>query len=99
MSRARTYNVLDELQCSQCPADTYMPSSVFPWDTPNDCQACAVCNKSTSSAFTDHYDTVTGGLGCGLDQPSTCTACPAGASLFLQTTVSQRNKDVSSTAT
>ena len=89
-------DVLDSLQCSQCPADTYTPSNVFPWDAPNDCQACAVCNKSTSSAFTDHYDAARGGQGCGLDQPSSCQACPAGASLFLPTTASQRNKGVSS---
>ena len=31
-----------------------------------------------------------------MDQPSSCQACPAGASLFLPTTASQRNKGVSS---
>jgi hypothetical protein len=103
--------VLDAMQCEECPADTYTPSDVFPWDAPNDCQACAVCNKSTSSAFTDHYDAALEGQGCGLDQPSSCPAagqlpaghaspaghaCPAGASLFLPTTASHRNKGVSS---
>ena len=85
---------LDGAQCADCAADTYTPSSVFPFDTLYDCEACAVCNQTTSPAFTDHYDAARGGLGCGLDQPSSCQACPEKASLFLPTTASQRNKGV-----
>lgn len=92
-----TYSdALDVLACSACPADTYTPASLSPWDTPGDCSACAVCNQTTNPAFTDHYDAALGGNGCGLDQPSSCQACPAAASLFLPTTASQRNKGVRS---
>jgi hypothetical protein len=92
-----TYSdALDELACSVCPADTYTPASLSPWDTPVDCQACAVCKQTTNPAFIDHYDAAREGVGCSLDQPSNCQACPASASLFLPTTESQRNKGVQS---
>jgi hypothetical protein len=67
-----------------------------PWDTPGDCEACAVCNQTTNASFTDHYDAARGGLGCGLDQATDCQPCPAAASLLLPTTESQRNKGVES---
>lgn len=95
-SAAKYTDTLDALVCIDCPADTYTPASLSPWDTPADCQACAVCNQTTNPAFTDHYDAALGGNGCGLDQPSSCQACPAAASLFLPTTASQRNKGVRS---
>lgn len=95
-SAAKYTDTLDALVCTDCPADTYTPASLTPWDTPADCQACAVCNQTTNPAFTDHYDAALGGNGCGLDQPSSCQACPAAASLFLPTTASQRNKGVRS---
>jgi hypothetical protein len=92
-----TYSdALDVLACSVCPAESYTPSAQAPWDTLLDCQACAVCNKTTNTTFTDHYDAARAGLGCGLDQQSSCQACPAAASLFLQTTQSQRNKGITS---
>ena len=87
---------LDELACSVCPADTYTPTASYPWDTPGDCQACAVCNQTTNPAFRDHYDAARAGLGCGLDQATDCQPCPASASLFLPTTEFQRNKGVQS---
>jgi len=89
-------DALDVLACTACPAETYTPAALAPWDTQGDCEACAVCNQGTSAAFTDHYDAARGGLGCGLDQPSSCQACPAAASLFLPTTETQRNKGVHS---
>jgi hypothetical protein len=93
---AGTYSdALDVPACSVCPAETYTPSARATWDTPIDCQACDMCNQATNPTFTDHYDAVRVGLGCGLDQPSSCQACPA-ASLFLPTTQSQRNKGVQS---
>ena len=42
----------------------------------------------------DHYDVVRAGLGCGLEEPSSCQACTAAVSLFLPTTESHRNKGV-----
>jgi hypothetical protein len=94
---AGTYSdTLDKLACILCPTETHTPSDRAPWDTPSDCQACAVCNQSTTPAFTDHYDAARGGLGCGLEQPSSCQPCPAAASLFLPTTESQRNKGAQS---
>jgi hypothetical protein len=66
---AGTYSdALDELACSVCPADTYTPTALSPWDTPDDCQACAVSNQATSASFTDLNDAMRAGLGCGLDQ-------------------------------
>ena len=51
---AGTYSdTLDELACSVCPADTYTPASLSPWDTPGDCEACDVCNQDTNLAFTE----------------------------------------------
>jgi hypothetical protein len=94
---AGTYSdTLDELACSVCPADTYTPASLSPWETPDDCEACDVCNQDTNPAFTDHSDAVRAGLGCGLEEPSSCQACTAAESLFLPTTESQRNKGVQS---
>lgn len=95
-SAAKYTDTLDALVCTDCPADTYTPASLAPWDTRGDCSACAVCNQTTNPAFTDHYDAALGGNGCGLDQPSSCQACPAAASLFRPTTASQRNKGVRS---
>lgn len=95
-SAAKYTDTLDALVCTDCPADTYTPASLAPWDTRGDCSACAVCNQTTNPAFTDHYDAALGGNGCGLDQPSSCQACPAAASLFHPTTASQRNKGVRS---
>jgi hypothetical protein len=94
---AGTYSdALDVLACSVCPADTYTPAALSPWDAPADCQACAVCNQATNPAFRDHYDAARAGVGCGLDQATDCQPCPASASLFLPTTESQRNKGVES---
>ena len=57
---------LDELECSQCPADTFTPSSVLPWDTQNDCRACAVCNRIVFHLHRPLRRKARG-QGCGLD--------------------------------
>jgi hypothetical protein len=87
---------LGQSACKLCDVDTYTPSEVMPWDSASDCHECAVCNELTNESFTDHYDAARNGLGCGLDVPSNCQPCPEASSLFLPTSVEQRNKGINS---
>lgn len=77
--------------CTTCPTNYFTPVERHPWDEAADCVACGLCPEH-------EYDAARGGLGCGLDVPTDCQACPANSGTSHNDTFEGRNTDVTSCA-
>ena len=77
--------------CIACPTNHWTPSANFPWNTATDCVACGLCPAH-------EYDASRGGLGCGLDAPVSCVACPANSDTTHSDTFEDRNVNVTACA-
>lgn len=77
--------------CTGCAQNYYTPQALHPWDTATDCVACALCPMH-------HFDAARDGLGCALDVPTLCQACPANSGTSHNDTLSLRNTNVTACA-
>ena len=63
----------------------------YPWDAASDCVACGLCAEH-------EYDAARAGLGCGLDVPTLCEACPQNSGTSHNDTLESRNINITSCA-
>jgi hypothetical protein len=84
--------MLDAIECVLCPAHMSTAHAARPLG--HECRL--FCNKNKSALHNNHYDAARGGLGCGESSASVCKVCPAGSSLFENTTEHMRNAGVRS---